>query len=378
MTSSRLHLLTIALVLLILSVGVAAQAQEEIDPDAAITFPPSVYLLRDTIEIRGTANLPDMTGYFLSVQALDELLEPTDTEPEPIMLVQSEPVIDGVLVEWDTTTVEDGLYALVLTVLRGVEEDVTMRVTPIRVENDVPSFLPNATVLPTISMTAVSTAVPPTGPVTGTVNVASANVRTGDSTDYPVVTALFRGDNVTITGVSTRGSGWYQVQLADGRIGWMASGVLDESGDVRVLPRVQPPPVPVTRTPTPPPTPVSSADLVAGVVVLDPSLPVCLQTFTVGLDVANLGTGATFVSGTVSLIDTRAADGSVQGTTVGGFPPIAPGQTFRVVMPLTVSTFYDETHRLTLVIDPTNSVPDINRGNNVRTIEYVLQKGACP
>ncbi|MFN8451457.1 MAG: hypothetical protein U0521_23445 [Anaerolineae bacterium] len=65
---------------------------------------------------------------------------------------------------------------------------------------------------------------------------------------------------------------------------------------------------------------------------------------------------ATTVSGTVSLVDTRAADGSQQGNTVG-FTILQPNQTFRVNMPLTISTWYNEQHNITLIIDPGNEFP---------------------
>ena len=55
-----------------------------------------------------------------------------------------------------------------------------------------------------------------------------------------------------------------------------------------------------------------------------------------------------------------------------------PGETFRVEMPLTVSTNYAETHRLTLTIDPANQIAETQDGDNTQTVEYTLLKGACP
>jgi subtilase family serine protease len=47
-------------------------------------------------------------------------------------------------------------------------------------------------------------------------------------------------------------------------------------------------------------------------------------------------------------------------------------------MPLTVSTWYSESHTLTLVIDPNNQVPEAGKTDNTGTLNYTLQKGTCP
>ena len=120
----------------------------------------------------------------------------------------------------------------------------------------------------------------------------------------------------------------------------------------------------------------AAVNLVAGIVVLDPSQPTCAQTFTVGFDVANLGSQPSAASGSVSLVDTRQR--RTQGATLGGFPVLQPGQTFRVNMPLTISTWYDAQHTLTLVIDPNNQIPEAGKGDNIAIINYTLAKGSCP
>jgi hypothetical protein len=212
----------------------------------------------------------------------------------------------------------------------------------------------------------------------------TGNVRQGDSTFYPIITSLPTGTVLPIIGISNRGSGWYQVQLPDGRTGWVAPSIVTTQGDLTGVPRVSPPPPPPpTATPIPtaiPATavPASQTNLVAGNVSFDVGQPTCAQTFTVRFDVANLGTQANLIGGTISLVDTRAADGSQQGNTVGGFGIIQPGQTVNITMPLTISTWYNETHNITLVIDPSNQIPETTKGDNSRTISYTLAKGSCP
>jgi hypothetical protein len=164
------------------------------------------------------------------------------------------------------------------------------------------------------------------------------------------------------------------------------AALVQATGDLASLPRDPGPPVPTaapTSVPLPvstpiPPQPQTSANLVAGIVVLNPSPQVCNQTFVIGFDVANLGSQPTSASSTISVQDVRNADGSVQGTTIGGFPVLQPGQTFRVDMPLTISTWHSEDHRIILIIDPQNQIPETEEGDNRREVTYRLEKGDCP
>jgi uncharacterized protein YgiM (DUF1202 family) len=398
-TAQRIGLLLLLVMLLATSLPAFAQANPvpTPDPNANVVFPPPVYVLRGQSPIIGTANLPNMTNYFIEFRPLPAVdaataATPTGPTPTPVffpaVLPSTSAVVDDVLGTWDTSLVPDGLYELRMTVNTSAGTPVVVLVTPLRVENNLdpeiaaligvstgpivptqapPTPIPAATLTPTFDPTP-----------RGTVTTASANVRTGDSTLYPVIASLPQGTVVDLVGISSTGSGWYQVRLASGQLGWMSPTVITVSGNVNQLPRVTPPPPPVTPTPVPTATPVTTANLVAGIVVLNPNPPVCAQTFIVGFDVANLGSTPTAASGVVNLTNVRAADGSVQATTVGGFPVLQPGQTFRVDMPLTVSTFYNETHRIVLEIDPGRGIPETTRDDNTRTIEYVLQKGGCP
>ena len=397
------RLLWVALVVLLVA-GLPAFSQTAPgttpDPNASITWPPPVYLLRGEFEIRGSASLPTMTNYFIEFRPLEDTFgvqAPVATEEAgaaeevffPAILPSSTPVLNGVLGVWDTSLVPDGLYEIRLTVNLSQGEPVTHTVSPLRVENEPPPFVqipvstqavpptqqipptqpPPPTVLPTEDPTPRVTVTTPNG-----------NVRSGDGTNYPIVASMSQGQTAQIVGISNTGSGWYQVRLPNGQIGWMAPSIVQVSGNLAGIPRIQPPPPPATPTFTPIPataTPITAANLVAGIVVLNPAAPTCSQTFTVGFDVANLGSQPTSGSGIVSLTDTRAADGTLAGSTVGGFPVLAAGQTFRVDMPLTISTYYNEVHRITLTIDSGNQIPETVEGDNVRTIEYTLAQGTC-
>ncbi len=208
------------------------------------------------------------------------------------------------------------------------------------------------------------------------------NVRRGPGLAFePPIGAFASGQTAEILAVSTAGD-WYKVRYGGGE-GWVFAALVQASGDTASLPREAGPPPP-TAAPTAVPLPAATAvpqtqvNLVAGIVELNPGQPSCAETFNIGFDVANLGTEASSASSTISVQDVRVADGSVQGSTIGGFPVLQPGQTFRVDMPLTVSTWYEEEHRIILIIDPNNQIPETEEGDNRREVTYRLQKGSCP
>jgi uncharacterized protein YraI len=229
--------------------------------------------------------------------------------------------------------------------------------------------------------TAMPTSPAGTAP-TATLN-QTANIRSGPGLAFnPPIGSLTAGTTVDILARSPA-SDWLRIGYASGD-GWVFAALVTVTGDLNTVPvDAGPPPPNATNPPAtlslpPTNTPPTTANLVAGIVVLDPPGPVCAQSFVVGLDVANTGSQPTAASGSVRLVSARAADGSVQQETSGGFPVLQPGETFRVNMPLTVSTYYGETHRLTLTIDPANEVPETTDSDNVQTLDYNLQQGACP
>lgn len=65
-----------------------------------------------------------------------------------------------------------------------------------------------------------------------------ANVRSGASTDFRVLVALFAGDVLKVTGVNDAGD-WLRVQLPDGETGWISRDAVevDEAGGLPVVTR---------------------------------------------------------------------------------------------------------------------------------------------
>ncbi|MBZ0299073.1 MAG: SH3 domain-containing protein [Anaerolineae bacterium] len=252
---------------------------EPINPNANVTWPPPVYVLRGETQVRGTANLPDMTGYFLEFRRLNDDLTPADDSLAwtPAILPTRGPVNDDVLGVWNTGMAPDGPYELRLTITGSSGQPVHARVSPLRIENTPPPFAitPTAMVIPTLvpqpnfPTTAPDQSLPTLVPTPTAFNlvpeaiaVISGNVRAGDSTSYDIIGSLVVNQRVSVVGRSSSGSGWWYIELPNGRRGWVAPSVVDVSGDMRDLPRINPP---VTPTPIASPTPQLPDAVIANV-----------------------------------------------------------------------------------------------------------------
>jgi uncharacterized protein YgiM (DUF1202 family) len=379
----KLRSVVILLLMLVFAVTVQAQENAPVNPNAMITWPPPVFVVSGEFTIHGSANLPNMTNYFIEYRALNEdQTIPDETAPWlPATLPIAAPVLNDVLGVWNTTTEEDGVYELHLIVNVRGGTPVIYRLSPIRILNAPPPFaaIPTAIpVLPTVSSPILATPMPTpfdtTPRVTATTN---ANIRRGDSTFHEVLGALRPGDSATIIGISDTGSGWYNIQLSNGSRGWIAPSVVTVSGDTRNLPRISPP-APPTPTPIPfTPTPITQANLAVNSLSLSVDPPRCKETFVITVRVTNFGSGSTSSSGSIAVQDVRASNGTIAATTSGGFPILTPGQSFDATIPLTVDTFFNEAHRITIVIDSLSQIAETNEGDNVVVRDYALQKAAC-
>ncbi len=128
-----------------------------------------------------------------------------------------------------------------------------------------PSATPTLTSTPTLTATPTATATQtPVGPsktptptatattpvVNGTVSgTRSINVRTGDSSGFTILTSLPPGETVKILGISRTHNDWFQIELEDGRKGWVSARLLTISGNLTAVPFVTPPAPVATRPP---------------------------------------------------------------------------------------------------------------------------------
>ncbi|MCE2488461.1 MAG: SH3 domain-containing protein [Anaerolineae bacterium] len=362
MRSKKALLIVIALCLLTMPT-----VAQEAEATAEISWPPPVYLLRGEVSLRGTVNLPGMTSYYIEYRALDDdLMAPDSRAYLPVTLPSGTPVVDDVLGTWDTGIVADGLYELRLNVVTPGGEMMRQVLGPLRVENER---------MPDEGMGVVmeeETPVPDESPrVTARVN---ANVRTGDSTSFRAIDALLTGESAPILGVSSRGSGWYQIALPNGRRGWISDVVVLVSGNIENLPRIVPPPLPPPPTITPVP---ANADLIVEWINFEPEQPRCNEAVKITAQIANIGSGNSGASGVILVQDWHINTGTISATTSGGFPALEPGQRFTAVMNLTVTTFYNEGHRLVITLDTANAVAESNEGNNSASRDYTLAQAGC-
>jgi hypothetical protein len=391
----------------VLFAGLAGVAAQEIQPtgnpavtspDLYISFPPPVYAHSGPLDIWGTVNVVGLSNYFIEFRPID-LGENAPVDPPwfPATIPQRAPVLEGSLGVWDTSLYADGLYEIRLVAVLSDSTRQEFVVSPLRIANtlELPgnintgisigdSFAATATALAQIVNATPSgppTALPtPTsgaaqGPsVTALVN---ANVRSGDSTLYPTVGSLLRGEEAPVLSISSTGSGWFYILLDSGRRGFISPSTVSFNGDRGSLGTIAPPPVPVTATPVPTSTPAAAPDLHFTAHNLTPPTPTCGVAFNVNVTIQNRGNAPTNTGSTIEIRDIHQASGTVTTSVRVGFPVLGPGQSYSFVQPLTVTTFFDELHSAQVIIDPDNIIPESNESNNVSDVVYTLQKGGC-
>jgi hypothetical protein len=122
--------LLLLMLLLALAVPVFAQS----DPNVEITFPLPVYDLAGQVTVRGTVNPADLQTYFLEAAAYDP---DNSAEPLwiPVSLPATVPVVNGVIAQWSTSLLPDGVYQLRLHVLLKSGQSVYDTVFPLRIVN---------------------------------------------------------------------------------------------------------------------------------------------------------------------------------------------------------------------------------------------------
>lgn len=397
-----------------------------VDPLANISFPPPVYVVRDSVDIRGTANLTDLRNFYIEFRELD--LSAMDMEDEveqwfPATLPRIAAVIDDVLGTWNTSSLPDGLYELQLMINTGEGAQSMSRVSPIRIQNNPPEFamdmMPEDTsdampaaaaddmpAEPAEDMQDEPTEEMPAEPADDmadkpaddtpqysgpyiVVTVPGANVRSGDSTAYHRIGVLMEGDTALIRGVSSWNTGWWYIELPNGRTGFIAPFIVDAVGDTSNVPAIQPPPLPPTPIPTAIPQPAvqpaapaapsltSGPNLVIdGSPIISPHPATCNQTYSISVRVKNIG-AARSGGGLIEIVDSRH-DGAGREVTHTPFRQLDPGQSAVSEARITPRVYHSELHHINFYVDYDNRVAETNENDNhSAAAPYILQKGDC-
>ena len=394
---------------------------DAMDPLANISFPPPVYVVSDSVDIRGTANLPDLRNLYIEFRALDlGMMDMEGEEPQwfPATLPRIAAVTDDVLGTWNTASLPDGLYELQLIINLGEGAQSVARVSPIRIQNKSPEFAmdmmsedadasmsdasaddmaedatdemaddaaaDDASEESTDDMTSEPVDDTPqyAGPYV-VVTVPGANVRSGDSTAYPRIGALLEGDTAPIRGVSTWNTGWWYIELPSGRSGFIAPFIVDVVGETINVAAIQPPPLPPTPIPTaipqptaPPPPATGPNLIIEGGPVINPHPATCNQTYSVSVRVKNIGT-ARSGGGLIEIVDSRH-DGAGREVTYTPFRQLDPGQSAVSEARITPKVYHSELHHINFYVDYDNRVAETNENDNrSAAAPYILQKGRC-
>lgn len=360
-----------------------------INPNANISWPPPVYVLRGQVDVRGTANLPSLVSHFLEFRPLNaDMTANEELDWIPASLPSTGTVVDNVLGVWNTNVTEDGLYELRLTLNASGQPATFFVVSPLRIENNPPDFVivptstsqnvvqPLATNTPfAISRpTLASTPTPFDSRPRVTANT-DANVRQGDSVIYPIIGNLLTGESAELLGVSATGTGWYYILLDSGRRGFIAPSLVTVTGSTGNLTRITPP---ATPTPTFTPTPPFTGDLVMDGHQLVEAEPRCDVPFEVRVNVTNAGAQRTGAPVIARLEERDIETGTLTAAFEKPVPQLNSRENFVVVFGYSVNQFPRKDHRITVTIDALNQVVEENESNNVYTITYRLRGGSCP
>ena len=344
-----------------------------------IQWPPPTYLLRGAFTVRGTANEPNMLAYFLEFRPMIDSVTPSGDNVawSPATLPAPGPVLNDILGVWDTTTTSDGLYELRLTIRLTNGSALYATVSPLRVENHPPAFAltPNSPFVPSPAP-VFPTTIPPFAPTPTLFNpnptatsLLNANVRVGDSTIYAAMGALLAGQQAPILGRSSTGSGWWLIELPDGRTGWIAPSVVQVSGDVSRLPFISPPMPTATPTPIPTSTPTATPFPLPDATITDVHFDVSPQVsvpFNVIVNVRN--------QSPVPLPSVLVAcNFSPMNVLVSGTLPALNGFSDSVItMPVQIDSGGGANMTVNCSVDATNLVPEASESNNFFILMQLL------
>lgn len=217
---------------------------------------------------------------------------------------------------------------------------------------------------------------PPSAPTTPTATLlVGANVRGGPSTEFGVIGGFAEGTETEALAVTSSGD-WYKVRYYNGE-GWISSQLLSVTG-VEGLP-IDDGPLPPTPVPTNPPPPTAEPTnrniVFDGGITVDPFPLTCATESTVSFTVRNDGSEALGSESSIAIRDIHVASGSIieNRITLGN---LGAGEQADFEVQLRVDIYFNEGHRIEVILDADNQVSESNEDDNrSSTDEYTLEQG---
>ena len=130
------------------------EAQESSDSSIEITFPLPGEAVQGLVQITGTVNVEELESYILEFA-----IQTSDNPAWFRVNVGETSITDGILGEWDTSSLPDQNYFLRLTINQKTSDSITLLIEGVRVRNYSPietSTPPPTSILPTPSPTVES------------------------------------------------------------------------------------------------------------------------------------------------------------------------------------------------------------------------------
>ena len=122
------HLFLLIAMLMVLMAVAGAQTDE-----LMLEWDPVYNTVRGSVELRGTANIPDQQWFFVEAAPY---IAGADANWTPIVSFQMTPVVDGALGTWNTSVLNDGFYQVRLHAVNSAQESLYYVLAPIAVNND--------------------------------------------------------------------------------------------------------------------------------------------------------------------------------------------------------------------------------------------------
>lgn len=199
-----------------------------------------------------------------------------------------------------------------------------------------------------------------------TIRGSVQNVRSGPGLDFAVLGQLRQGETARVIGALADNT-WVVIDFR-GQQGWLATYLLDVTGDLNSVPLITPPPTPTPLPPTATPTRSPEPDLVIDNAVSIPSPIIAGQPFNVAVTIRNAGLS---VTGTFVVSATLPPNNIILTAIV---PGLAPNQSFVANMSgiLTNTGYYSTT----IIVDSNNQVIEGANGelNNAFIFNYGVDK----